>query len=147
MKIDIAGVDLIKRFEGFSSKPYLCPSGIPTIGFGSTYYEDGTKVRLSDPPITKERATELLTFTAGDFSESVNELVKIKVTQNQFNALTSLAYNIGLANFAKSTVLRRLNVGDYTGVANNFWQWRKANGKVSQGLVNRRESEKALFLS
>ncbi|HLD90978.1 MAG TPA: lysozyme [Patescibacteria group bacterium] len=147
MKIDTVGLDLIKKFEGFSSKPYLCPAGIPTIGYGNTYYEDGTKVKLTDAPITKERATEILNHVVATFAESVNEFVKIKVTQNQFNALVSLAYNIGLGNFSKSTVLRKLNIGDYEGAASSFLLWRKAGGKVVAGLVNRREAEKKVFLS
>lgn len=147
MKVDMAGLNLIKTFEGFSSRPYLCPAGVATIGYGSTYYEDGTAVKMTDPPITKERATDLLMCIVSSFAESVDELVKIKVTQNQFNALVSLAYNIGLGNFSRSTVLHHINVGDYLGAANNFWQWRMAGGKVVAGLVNRRAAEKELFLS
>ena len=102
------GLDIIKEFESFRAKAYLCPAQIPTIGYGSTYYEDGTKVTLKDKPITEERATELLEFIANKtFSENINKVVKVPLNQNQFDSLVSFAYNIGNKNFNWSTLLKK----------------------------------------
>lgn len=148
MKISNNGLNLIKQFEGFSSTPYLCPAGIATIGYGSTYYEDGTKVTLKDKPITEERATELLEFIANKtFSENINKVVKVPLNQNQFDALVSFAYNIGNKNFNWSTLLKKLNQSDYEGASLEFGRWNQAGGKVLNGLVRRREKEKELFLT
>lgn len=147
MKISENGLNLIKDFEGFSSTPYLCPAGIPTIGYGSTYHEDGTKVTLKDKPITEERATELLEFVANKtFSENINKVVKVPLNQNQFDALVSFAYNIGNKNFNWSTLLKKLNLSDYIGASQEFGRWNQANGKILNGLVLRRQKEKELFL-
>jgi len=147
MKISNNGLNLIKQFEGFSSAPYLCPAGIPTIGYGSTYYEDGTKVTLKDKPITEQRATELLEFIANKtFSENINKVVKVPLNKNQFDALVSFSYNIGNKNFNWSTLLKKLNLSDYEGASLEFGRWNQANGKILNGLVLRRQKEKELFL-
>lgn len=147
MKISNNGLNLIKQFEGFSSSPYLCPAKIPTIGYGSTYYEDGTKVTLKDKPITEQRATQLLEFVANKtFSENINKVVKVPLSQNQFDALVSFAYNIGNKNFNWSTLLKKLNLSDYEGASLEFGRWNQANGKILNGLVSRRQKEKELFL-
>ena len=147
MKISNNGLDLIKQFEGFSPTPYLCPAGIPTIGFGNTFYEDGTKVTLKDKPITEQRATQLLEFVANKtFSENINKVVKVPLNQNQFDALVSFAYNIGNKNFNWSTLLKKLNLSDYDGASLEFGRWNQANGKILNGLVLRRQKEKELFL-
>ena len=147
MKISNNGLNLIKEFEGLSLKPYLDAVNIPTIGFGSTYYEDGTKVTLKDKPITEERATQLLEFIANKtFSENINKVVKVPLSQNQFDALVSFAYNIGNKNFNWSTLLKKLNLSDYEGASSEFLRWNQANGKILNGLVLRRQKEKELFL-
>lgn len=147
MKISNNGIELIKQFEGLSLKPYLDKVNIPTIGFGSTYYEDGTKVKLKDKPITEERATQLLEFIANKtFSENINKVVKVPLNQNQFDALVSFAYNIGNKNFNWSTLLKKLNLSDYEGASLEFGRWNQANGKILNGLVLRRQKEKELFL-
>ena len=147
MKISNSGLSLIKQFEGFSSTPYLCQAQIPTIGWGSTYYEDGTKVTLKDKPITEERATQLLDFIANKtFSENINKVVKVPLNQNQFDALVSFAYNIGNKNFNWSTLLKKLNLYDYGGASLEFGRWNLANGKILNGLVLRRQKERELFL-
>lgn len=147
MKISNNGLNLIRQFEGFSSVPYLCPAGIATVGFGSTYYEDGTKVTLKDKPITEQRATELLEFIANKtFSENINKVVKVPLNQNQFDALVSFAYNIGNKNFNWSTLLKKLNQSDYEGASLEFGRWNQAGGKILNGLVLRRQKEKELFL-
>ena len=147
MKISNNGIELIKQFEGLSLKPYLDKVNIPTIGFGSTYYEDGTKVKLKDKPITEERATQLLEFIANKtFSENINKVVKVPLNQNQFDALVSFAYNIGNKNFNWSTLLKKLNQSDYEGASLEFGRWNQASGKILSGLVSRRQKEKELFL-
>ena len=147
MKISNNGLSLIKQFEGLSLKPYLDAVNIPTIGFGNTYYEDGTKVTLKDKPITEQRATELLEFIANKtFSENINKVVKVPLSQNQFDALVSFAYNIGNKNFNWSTLLKKLNLSDYEGASQEFGRWNQANGKILNGLVLRRQKEKELFL-
>lgn len=147
MKISNNGIELIKQFEGLSLKPYLDKVNIPTIGFGSTYYEDGRKVKLKDKPITEERATQLLEFIANKtFSENINKVVKVPLNQNQFDALVSFAYNIGNKNFNWSTLLKKLNQSDYEGASLEFGRWNQASGKILSGLVLRRQKEKELFL-
>ena len=139
------GIDLIKKYEGISLKPYLCPANIPTIGYGSTIYPDGTKVSMKDAPITKDRAEEILKFVLTTFERAVNKLVTVPITQNQFDALVSFTYNVGGVHLADSTLLKMLNNGDYAGASEQFGRWAKAGGKTLPGLVARRESEKELF--
>ena len=140
------GLDLIKEFESFRAKPYLCPSQKATIGFGSTYYPDGKKVTLQDKEITEEKAFEILEYIANkDFGSNINKVVKVPLNQNQFDALISFAYNVGNANFNWSTLLKKLNKSDYIGASNEFLRWNYSNGKVLNGLTKRRKAEKALF--
>lgn len=146
MIIGQAGLDIIKVFESLRLRPYLCPAGIPTIGYGSTYYLDGTKVTLEDKAITPAGAENLLLHIANrDFASVVNKCVRVPLTQNQFDALVSLAYNIGGTRFRKSTVVKKLNRYDYEGAANSFWMWRRSGRKILKGLVRRRAVEKKLF--
>lgn len=146
-KISENGFNLIKEFEGFSSTPYLCSAGVPTIGFGNTCYTNGQKVKLSDPPLSRDEANHLISNVVKNFEKNVSEVVKVPLTQNQFDALVSLAYNIGNHAFNQSTLLKLLNQGNYTDAANQFPKWCHASGKVIQGLRRRRQAEKALFLA
>lgn len=140
------GLDLIKEFESFKSKPYLCPSQKATIGFGSTYYPDGKKVTLQDKEITEEKAYEILEYIANkDFGSNINKVVKVPLNQNQFDALVSFAYNIGNGNFNSSTLLRWLNQGNYKEASMQLLRWDKSKGIVLNGLTKRRKVEKALF--
>ena len=140
------GLDLIKEFESFRAKPYLCPSQKATIGFGSTYYPDGKKVTLQDKEITEEKAFEILEYIANkDFGSNINKVVKVPLNQNQFDALVSFAYNIGNGNFNSSTLLRWLNQGNYKEASMQLLKWDKSKGIVLNGLTKRRKSEKALF--
>ena len=140
------GLDLIKEFESFRAKPYLCPSQKATIGFGSTYYPDGKKVTLQDKEITEEKAFEILEYIANkDFGSNINKVVKVPLNQNQFDALVSFAYNIGNGNFNSSTLLRWLNQGNYKEASMQLLRWDKSKGIVLNGLTKRRKSEKALF--
>ena len=140
------GLDLIKEFESFRAKPYLCPSQKATIGFGSTYYPDGKKVTLQDKEITEEKAFEILEYIANkDFGSNINKVVKVPLNQNQFDALVSFAYNIGNGNFNSSTLLRWLNQGNYKEASMQLLRWDKSKGIVLNGLTKRRKAEKALF--
>lgn len=148
MKISEKGLNLIKKYEGFSSRPYMCPANIPTIGYGSTYYPNGTKVKLSDDSISEEEATQILEYIAQkDFGSAVNKFVIVELTQNQFDALVSFAYNIGRTAFENSTLLKLLNRGEYEAAAEQFEKWNKSGGKVLSGLTKRRFDEQKLFLS
>ena len=147
MKISARGLELIKDFEGFSSTAYLCPAKIPTIGWGNTFYEDGTKVKLGDQ-ISKTDALKLLEVIANrDFADKIYPKIKVEVSQSQFDAMVSLAYNIGVGAFLKSTLLKKVNAGDFAGAGEEFLRWNKANGKELMGLTKRREREKHLFLN
>ena len=144
MKVSSKGLELIKEFEGFSSVAYLCSAKKATIGYGNTFWEDGTPVKIGDQ-ISKERAETLLKHVVDGFSVAVEVDIKIEVTQNQFDALVSLAYNIGLGAFKNSTLLRQLNRGNFVGASQEFLRWDKSNGKPLLGLTRRREKEKLLF--
>ncbi len=144
MKVSNKGLELIKEFEGFSSVAYLCSAKKVTIGYGNTFWEDRTPVKMGDQ-ISKERAETLLKHVVDNFSVAVEVDIKIEVTQNQFDALVSLAYNIGLGAFKNSTLLRQLNRGNFVGASQEFLRWDKSNGKPLLGLTRRREREKLLF--
>ena len=140
-------IELIKEFEGFSSAPYLDASGTATIGYGNTFYEDGTKVTMGDEPITEERAEELLIYVVNAFSRQIKNLIKVKLNDNQFSAIVSLVYNIGITNFRKSTMLRLLNEGNIDDAILEFPVWRRSGGKILRGLQIRRAKEMLLFLT
>ena len=146
MRTSDAGVSLIKTFEGFRAKPYRCPAGIPTIGYGATFYPDGRKVSLNDPAITEAYATELLRDMLGGFERGVLRQVKVELAQHEFDALVSFAYNVGSEALAGSTLLKRLNANDKKGAADQFLRWNRADGRVMSGLTRRREAERAMFL-
>lgn len=148
MKLDEKGLDLIANFEGLRLKPYLCSAGVPTIGYGSTFYENGSKVKLTDMPITKLRAEQLLRNTADKFAERVAVLITKPVTQNQFNALVSFAFNVGVSALKVSTLLKLVNNNpNDANIAKEFMRWNKAGGRVVQGLTNRRIKESAIYFS
>ena len=147
MKISNRGLELIKDFEGFSSTSYLCPAKIPTIGYGNTFWEDGRKVKMGEQ-ISKEKALELLEYVANkDFSQKIYPLIKVEISQNQFDSMVSLAYNIGVEAFSKSTLLKKVNANDFKGAGDEFLKWNKSGGKPLLGLTRRRERERELFLS
>jgi lysozyme len=148
MKLDKKGYDLIKEFEGLKLKPYLCSASVPTIGYGSTYYENGKKVKLTDAPITKERADALFQIVADDFAKRVVPLIKKPLTQNQFNSIVSFAFNLGVRALQNSTLLRLVNINpNDANIAKEFLKWNKAGGRVLQGLTNRRIKESALYFT
>ncbi|MBD2499629.1 glycoside hydrolase family protein [Anabaena azotica] len=148
MNISQNCLDIIKKWEGFSNKAYLDPVNIPTIGYGTIRYPNGQKVELDDV-ISEQEAEDLLKLECDEVAETVKKNVTVALNQNQFDALVSLCYNIGTGAFAGSTLLKKLNAGDYSGAAEQFLVWDKAtkNGEkiVLPGLTNRRKDEKALF--
>jgi lysozyme len=147
MKLNQSGIDLMHQFEGLKLDAYLCPAKIPTIGWGSTFYEDGRKVKLGDK-ITKERADNLFLAIAEDFAKRVRTLLKKEVTENQFSALVSFAYNVGVGNLRTSTLLKKVNANPSDPSINTeFLKWNKAGGKVLAGLTRRREAESKLYFT
>jgi lysozyme len=145
MEVNKAGRDLIKQFEGCKLKAYKCPASLWTIGYGNTFYEDGTKVKQGDV-ITQARAEELLNNIVDDFAKQVDVLVKSNVTANNFSAIVSFAFNVGIGNFRRSTLLRKVNANpkDAT-IPAEFKKWTRANNVVLKGLVRRREAEAKLY--
>jgi len=143
--INEAGKELIKSYEGLRLKSYKCSAGKDSIGFGSTFYEDGRPVKPGDT-ITLERANKLFDFIISKFTNKVKGLVKSEINENQLSALVSFAYNCGIANLMNSTLLKKVNANpnDPT-IADEFKKWTKAGGKVLQGLVKRREAEAKLY--
>ena len=147
MKITESLIRIVEEEEGWSATPYLCPAGKWTIGFGSTFWENGTPVKKDDKPIDKERGRILVkAHFAREVEPALDSLVKVPLTQNQFDALADFVYNAGVGNFAKSTLLRKLNAKDYNGAAAEFPKWNKGGGKVLPGLERRRKKEQDLFL-
>ena len=146
MKLDMKGYKLITQFEGLSLKPYLDSIKVPTIGYGNTFYLNGKKVVITDKPITKEEALEMFKVIADGFARQVEKKLTKPVNQNQFNSLVSLAYNIGVGNFYKSTLLKYVNLNPNDGnIAKEFLKWNKAGGQVLSGLTNRRIKESSLY--
>lgn len=144
MKISRKGLELIQEFEGFSATAYRDAVGIWTIGWGSLYIGG---VRVSPGmKVTKEQAEEQMLLDLSKFEDVVERLVSVPLTQNQFDALVSFTYNLGEGNLSRSTLLKKLNRGDYKGAANEFLKWNRAGGKVLNGLVRRRSRERELFL-
>lgn len=132
--------EIVKEFEGLRLEAYKCPADAWTIGYGHTL---GV---IPGDVITEKEAEILLAEDLEDAESAVNEYVKVKLNQNQFDALVSFVYNLGAGNFKSSTLLRKLNAGDYLGAANEFKRWNKAGGKVLNGLVRRRAAECNLFI-
>ncbi len=145
MTVSLFGVDLICDFEGKRLVAYDDGVGVWTIGFGTTIYPNGIKVKKGDT-CTEAQAKSYMAHDLKKFEQAVNGAVNIPLNQNQFDALVSLAYNIGTGAFNKSTLVKKLNAGDICGAADQFDVWVNAGGKRMQGLVNRRAKEKEVFL-
>lgn len=140
MKINKEGLSIIKQCEGCRLKAYLCPSLIPTIGYGHT-----TGVKLGDI-ITQADAYRYLLQDIKKFEQAVSALVKVPINENQFSALVSFAFNIGVGNLKSSTLLKKLNLRDYKGCSNEFDRWvYGSNKKPLEGLKKRRKLERELF--
>ena len=141
-----AGIEMIKTFEGFRAAPYKCSAGVPTIGYGATFYPGGKKVTMTDAAITEEQAVELLANMLVSFEKYVDSYCVDTITQNQFDALVSFAYNLGPANLKSSTLLKKVNANpNDESIKLEFLKWVKAGGKTLKGLVRRREAEAELY--
>jgi lysozyme len=148
MKSSDNGIRLIQEFEGLRLTSYLCSAGVATIGYGATYYADGSKVKLGQT-ITRDQADQLLKDHLKEFEDSLTGLLnKTKVNQNQFDALVSFCFNLGAGNLAKSQLLRfvKANPKDPK-IAAEFAKWNRAGGEVSRGLVRRRKKEAELYFA
>lgn len=142
--VNKAGLDLIKQFEGLRTTAYLCPANVPTIGYGST--QGLTRADVGKKTITAAQAETLLGADLVRFEKAVEKLVTIPLTDNQFAALVSFAFNLGEGNLVKSTLLKRINAGASTALIERSWmQWVNAGGIRLRGLVNRRAAEMALW--
>lgn len=143
MRLDDKGYNALHEREGLRLKPYLDTRNVPTIAMGNTFYLDGKKVTMHDKPLTLNEAFKLGRVVSYNFAKQVFALLKKEVTQNQFNALVSLSYNIGINGFAKSTVLRRVNIdpNDPT-IKSAFMMWTK-----NKELIGRRKSEVAQYFT
>ena len=140
------GIALIKKFEGCRLTAYQDSVGVWTIGYGWTNHVDGKPIRAG-MTIKQETAERLLKTGLVSYESDVSRLVKVRLKQGEFDALVSFTYNLGARSLSTSTLLRKLNAGDYAGAADEFLRWNKAGGKVLNGLTRRREAERALFLS
>lgn len=165
MKISNNGLKIIEDFEGFVPYLYLCDAYVLTIGIGATNIDLNDrrftktnvkpKIVFGKEPIryksqyvciTKDVAYDLKKEALVEFEKCVNEQVKVPISQNQYDALISLVFNIGVSAFTKSSLLVELNKGNYGVAADKFLDWNKVSGKVNTGLSKRRGKEKNLFL-
>jgi len=141
LAISVAGLGGIAMHEGYRDKAYIpVPGDVPTIGYGSTTYADGSKVKPGDT-ITRKAATELLGNKVNMFERQVKSCVKVPLMQYEYDAYVSLTYNIGGQAFCNSTLVRKLNTYDYEGACREILKWNKFKGKPLQGLTNRRQQE------
>lgn len=148
MRVSPNGIKLIEESEGFSAKPYRCPAGIPTIGYGTTRYTDSTAVKLTDPPIDKSNAEALLKTHLRGYERGVERYAVKELNQNQFDALVSFSYNVGLGNLRRSRLMRTVNRNPQDpSISDMFKRWVFADGKLLQGLQKRRAREANLYFT
>jgi lysozyme len=142
MNLNIAS-ELCQKFEGFSYKPYLCPAGIPTIGYGSTYYSNGEKVTLADKPIDEPTAKALLmselrhTYLMG----TLRSCPILATNQSICNAIVDFTYNLGVGRLQTSTLKRKINEQNWEDAKKELMKWTRGNGRILPGLVKRRQAE------
>jgi len=138
--------EVIKEFEGYSSEPYLCPSGIATIGYGNTRYLNGERVTMDDPEIDKKEAEKMLLETVKFVEKEVKNIVEHKLKSYQMAALISFTYNVGIGAFSNSTLLSWIDSNpNYNRIPEQFRRWNRGGGKVLKGLIRRREAEIELW--
>jgi len=148
MEPSVACINLIKSFEGLSLRPYLDTARIPTIGYGTIKYPSGKRVTMQDSRITVSEAFSYLMNDVANFAKSIDKLVKVPLTQNQYDAIVSFTYNVGIGALKSSTLLRKLNVNpNDPSIRAEFRKWVRAAGLVIKGLQNRREKEANLYFS
>jgi lysozyme len=139
---------LLRRFEGVFLKPYLCPAGVPTIGVGATTYEDGTPVKLSDPPITVERADQLLESQALTYLDAVTNISPVLLDHHERHVgIADFAYNLGTTRYKASTLRKRVEAEDWEGAASEMMKWVWGGGRKLPGLVKRRTVDANLLLT
>jgi len=139
MKTGKKGLQIIKHYEGFRAKAYYCPANVLTIGYGTTAGVTKNMV------VTEAMAEKLLQADVKKFEDAINAAVKVKINQDQFDALVSFVYNVGAGNFRSSTLLKLLNQGRFDLVDDQFGRWNKGGGRVLAGLTKRRATEATLF--
>lgn len=146
MNLELAA-ELCRQFEGYRSKPYFCPAGIPTIGYGSTYYADGRKVQLTDTPMSEPEARALLMAELSHtYAPGVLRLCPgLATNERRFNAIVDFVYNLGIGRLQTSTLRRKINAGDWESAKEQLMLWTRGGGKVLPGLVKRRTAECALI--
>lgn len=144
--ISPVGYDLIKQFEGFRADAYLDTGGVWTIGYGTIKYPNGVRVKKGDR-VTMDQALTYLKSDCGWVDSCLDSKVKVKISQQQFDALASFVYNVGESQFSSSTLLRKINLGDFKGAGSELDRWVYDNGKKIDGLANRRAKEKSVFLN
>jgi GH24 family phage-related lysozyme (muramidase) len=145
-QINSDGLTVVKHFEGLELRAYQDAVGVWTIGYGHTSAA-GPPTVYAGQTITEQEAETILKRDLNLFENGVRDLVAVPVNSNQFSALVSFSFNVGLGALRNSTLLRKLNAGDYQGAANELPRWTKAGGRTLPGLVRRRDAERALFLS
>jgi lysozyme len=139
---------LIKEFEGFRADPYKCPAGYWTVGYGCRFRADGTPVRKADACVTEAEAEEMLASCLGAYEAAVEDAVTAELTQQQFDALVSFTYNVGVRAFCQSTLLKRINPNpNDPRIKDEFMRWTKVRGTVSKGLERRRRAESKLYFT
>lgn len=139
MNIGTKGLEMIKHFEGLELNAYQCAAGVWTIGYGHT------KDVQQGMVISEDTANEMLVEELNEYESYITGLVTVELNQNQFDAMVSWVYNLGVGNLKASTLLKVLNAGDYAGVPAQIMRWNKAGGKVLEGLTRRRQAEADLF--
>lgn len=134
--------ELVKRWEGFRSRPYICPAGVPTIGYGFTAYLDGTRVKLTDPPMSREAAERLLyQLLMRDYMPAVLRLCPTVDTPERLGAITDFCFNLGESKLRSSTLRKRILAARWEDVPHELRKWVRGGGRVLKGLVLRREDE------
>jgi lysozyme len=141
-------IKLIKKWEGFMPEAYLCPAGVPTIGYGSTFYENGEEVKMTDEKIERDRAQEILISHVKDVEAQVRKVLKHELNANQLGALISFTYNLGIGNLKRSTLLIVINnEPSNQNIERELKRWVKSGDKVLKGLVARRAEESELYFA
>ena len=145
LAVEVAAA-LCRRFEGLILTPYLCPAGVPTIGYGSTHYENGARVTLRDPAITKQRAEAmLLNLIRSTYLPAVLAMCPGITDARYLAAIIDFTFNLGAGALKTSTLRKRINAGDRAGAREQLMRWNKSGGRILRGLTLRRQAEAALI--
>ena len=145
MKTSQQGLDLIKRYEGYKAKPYKCPAGLWTVGYGHLIGDGHTLPNNCNRIFTLEEINALLAKDVIRFERGIERYISIPITQNMFDALISFSFNLGLGTLQRSSLRQKINRGDFEGAKKVLLKYNKANGKVLKGLDLRRKAEAMLF--